>query len=115
MEEVSLVLRAIKLSTGFDELKSLSNIDIQPSIKRQKNYELTTKVNFFATAVSHGINGLHALKVMNAFEDVNQVWEDSKDLIEKYQSSIFDKQEQPKDRLEADYSDQTQNSPMLNG
>lgn len=116
MEEVKVVLKAIQLSKGFDELKSLNAMDIQPSIKRQKNYELTTKVNFFATAVSHGINGLHALKVMNAFEDVNQVWEDSRELIEKYQSSIFDKQEtQVKERLEADYSDQTENSPMLNG
>ena len=52
---------------------------------------------------------------MNAFEDVNQVWEDSKELIQKYQSSIFDKQETTKDRLEADYSDQIENSPRLDG
>ena len=115
MEEVRIVLKAIGLSSGFDDLKELTEMDIQPSIKRQKNYELTTKVNFFATAVSHGVNGLHALKAMNAFEDVNQVWEDSKELIEKYQASIFDKQETPKDRLEADYSDQINNSPNLNG
>lgn len=115
MEEVKVVLKAISLSDGFGELKSLTEMDIQPSIKRQKNYELTTKVNFFATAVSHGIDGLHALKAMNAFEDVNQVWEDSKELIKKYQESIFDKQETVKDRLEGDYSDQKENSPMLNG
>ena len=115
MEEVKLILRAIKLSVGFSDLKTLTEMDIQPSIKRQKNYELTTKVNFFATAVSHGINGLHALKAMNAFEDVNKVWEDSKELIEKYQESIFDKQETAKDRLDGDYSDQTKNSPRLNG
>ena len=115
MEEVKVVLKAIKTFSGFEELKKLSVIDIQPSIKRQKNYELTTKVNFFATAVSHGIDGLHALKAMNAFEDVNQVWEDSKELIQKYQSSIFDKQETTKDRLEADYSDQIENSPRLDG
>jgi SPP1 family phage portal protein len=115
MEEVRVVLKAIGLSSEFTELKELTEMDMQPSIKRQKNYELTTKVNFFATAVSHGINGLHALKAMNAFEDVNQVWEDSKELIEKYQSSIFDKQETVKDRLDGDYSDQTENSPMLKG
>ena len=113
MEEVKIVLKAIGISSGFEDLKILTEMDIQPSIKRQKNYELTTKVNFFATAVSHGINGLHALNAMNAFEDVNKVWEDSKELIEKYQSSIFDKQEQPKDRLEADYSDQESQSPMI--
>lgn len=115
MQEVSIVLRAIALSANEEGLNALTVMDIRPSIKRQKNYELTTKVNFFATAVSHGINGLHALNAMNAFEDVNKVWEDSRELIEKYQASIFDKQEQPKDRLEADYSDQTKNSPMLNG
>lgn len=115
MEEVKAVLKAISLSTGYDELKSLTEMDIQPSIKRQKNYELTTKVNFFATAVSHGIHGLQALKAMNAFEDVNQVWEDSKELIEKYQDSIFNKQETAKDRLDGDYSDQVKNSPSLKG
>ena len=115
MEEVRVVLRTIALSSEFSDLKELTELDIQPSIKRQKNYELTTKVNFFATAVSHGVHGLHALKAMNAFEDVNKVWEDSKELIEKYQASIFDKQETTKDRLDGDYSDQTDNSPMLKG
>ena len=115
MQEVAIVLKAIALFANGSELSALSVMDIKPSIKRQKNYELTTKVNFFATAVSHGINGLHALNAMNAFEDVNKVWEDSRELIEKYQSSIFDKQEEPKDRLDADYSDQIKNSPNLNG
>lgn len=115
MEEVRVVLKAIERS-GDAELMAIRISDVQPNIKRQKTYEMTTKVNFFATAVSHGIHGLHALRAMNAFEDVNQVWEDSKELIEKYQSGIFDKQKsEQKDRLEADYSDQTDNSPMLNG
>ena len=76
---------------------------------------MTTKVNFFATAISHGIHGLHALKAMNAFEDVNTVWEDSKELIEMYQNSIFNKQTEAEDRLESDYSDQISNSPNING
>ena len=52
---------------------------------------------------------------MNAFEDVNTVWEDSKDLIEMYQNSIFNKQTEAEVRLEADYSDQISNSPNING
>lgn len=116
MEEVAVVIRAIAKSDATNPITELSIGDIQPNIKRQKTYEMTTKVNFFATAVSHGVNGLHALKAMNAFEDVNQVWEDSRETIEAYQRSIFDKQNTDvKDRLEADYSDQTSNSPMLNG
>lgn len=128
MQEVDVVLSAIKNSLVIKEdnpMLKLRRIDMQASIKRQKNYELTTKVNFFATAVSHGINGLHALRQMNAFEDVNQVWEDSKDLIEAYQKSIFEKSSNNKgeggegeqkpnsDRLEQDLSDQIVNSPQI--
>lgn len=130
MEEVKIVLKAIKLSPDVpadSPLLTLRYTDIQPSIKRQKNFELTTKINFFATAISHGIYGLHALKAMNAFEDVAQVWEDSRPLIEAYQKSIFqsetnnnpvgaDGEESPNsDRLSADESDQIENSPSLRG
>lgn len=131
MNEVKIVLKAIKNSSFVEEdnpLLKLRYSDMQPNIKRQKNYELTTKINFFATAVSHGIYGLHALKEMDAFEDVNQVWEDSKPLIEAYQKSIFEKsekinnavgaddEEKPNsNRLSADESDQIDNSPSLKG
>lgn len=131
MEEVKVVLKAIRISSDVptdSPLLSLRYTDIQPSIKRVKNYELSTKVNFFATAVSHGIHGLHALKAMNVFEDVNQTWEDSRELIEAYQKSIFEKQDTNNeavggdgekapnsDRLSQDFSDQTENSPNLKG
>lgn len=131
MNEVKIVLKAIKISPDIEEnnpLLKLRYSDIQPNIKRQKTYEMTTKANAFATWVSHGINGLHALKAINAFEDVNQVWEDSKELIEKYQESIFDKssttnnavgadgeQKPNSDRLEGDNSDQINNSPKIDG
>lgn len=128
MQEVDVVLAAIKISLVINEdnpMLKLRRIDMQASIKRQKNYEMTTKVNFFATAVSHGIYGLHALRQMNAFEDVNQVWEDSKPTIEAYQKSIFEKsstnkgeggegeQKPNSDRLEQDLSDQIINSPQI--
>ena len=130
MEEIKVVLKAIRLSPDVPSdspLLTLRYTDVQPSIKRQKNFELTTKINFFATAISHGIYGLHALKAMNAFEDVAQVWEDSKPLIEAYQKSIFqlktsnnpvgaDGEENPNsERLSPDESDQIENSPNLKG
>jgi SPP1 family phage portal protein len=125
MEELKVVLRAIAISPFIEQdnpMLTLRYMDVQPSIKRQKNFELTNKINFFATAVSHGIYGLHALKAMNAFEDVNQVWEDSRNLIAAYQKSIFEKsttadaeQEPDSDRLSPDNSDQTENSPNLRG
>lgn len=129
MQEVEVVLAAIKNSLAIEPdnpMLKLRRIDVQASIKRRKNFELTTKVNFFATAVSHGIYGLHALKQMDAFEDVNQVWEDSRPLIEAYQKSIFEKgnnqaeggegEQKPNyDRLEQDLSDQISNSPSIDG
>lgn len=131
MQEVKAVLKAISKHPDIPQdspLLKLKFSDVKPNTNRQKNYELTTKINFFATAVSHGVNGLHALKAMNAFDDVNQVWEDSKELIEKYQKSVFDNkditnkpvggidEEKPNaDRLDQDKSDQEQNSPSMSG
>ena len=127
MDEVKIALIAIKKNpriSNDNPMLKLNAIDIQPSIKRRKDFELTTKINFFATAVSHGVHGLHALKAMNAFEDVNQTWEDSKELIEMYQKSIFMKENQSvggdgerkpnSDRISQDMSDQQENSPFMN-
>lgn len=129
MEEVKAVLAAIKKSPDVPSdslLLKLKHSDVQPNIKRQKTYEMTVKANAFATWVSHGINGLHALKNINAFDDPNQVWEDSKDMIMAYQKSVFEKAKtentpvggdgEPKPnrgRLSADESDQIVNSPRI--
>lgn len=128
MDEIKVVLQAINVSPFIksdNPLLGLRYIDVEPNVKRMKTYEMVTKANAFATYVSHGIDGRHALAAINAFSDPNQVWEDSKDLIEKYQASIFDK-EQPTqavggaeekepnaDRLEGDVSDQIDNSPSI--
>lgn len=129
MEEVKVVLAAIKESPDVpidSPLLTLKYRDMEANIKRPKDYELTTKANFFATAVSHGIHGLHALRAMGVFEDVNQTWVDSKPLIEAYQKSIFEKgqndavggdgESKPNaDRIEQDDSDQITNSPYVDG
>lgn len=117
LEEIKVVLRAIKVSshTPTDSpLMDLRYRDCQPNIKRNKSYELTNKTNAWATLVSHGMNGYHALKTVNLVDDVNQVWNDSKELVEKYQDSLFNKESKEEGRLQADNSDQTSNSPFLN-
>lgn len=124
MEEVKAVLKAIQNSSDVptdSALLTLRYRDCQPNIKRNKTYELASKTNAWATLVKHGMNGYHALKTVNLVDDVNQVWADSKENVEKFQMSVFGNKaesnminEQPnKDRLQADYSDQTQNSPNL--
>ena len=116
MEELKVVLRAIKTSSFVPANSPLLNLkckDCQPNIKRNKTYELANKTNSWATLVSHGMNGYHALKTVNLVDDVNQVWMDSKEMIEKYQESLFNKKTNDEGRLQADYSDQTSNSPNL--
>lgn len=124
MEEVKAVLAAIKVSPFVPSGSPLLKIracDIQPNIKRLKLSEMSTKVNSLATLIKHGIYGLHAIKAVNFFPDANQVWEDSKENIEKYQSTLFDKKdtynnvEPNSDRIMQDESDQISNSPFIDG
>ena len=128
MEEVEVVLAAIAVSPDVkpdNPLLKLKPSDVQPNIKRQKTYEMTTKANAMATLLSHGIYGEDVLNAIPFFDDPNEVWQRSKGLIEKYQSSIFDKgtdnqaeggdgeQKPNADRIEQDLSDQVNNSPMI--
>lgn len=127
MEEVRVVLKAIQISSFVNSdnpLLYLKYRDCQPNIKRNKTYELASKTNAWATLVKHGLNGYHALKTVNLVDDVNQVWADSKDGVEMFQMSVYGNQsnqnnavsvdEKPNSgRLQADYSDQTNNSPNL--
>ncbi|MBR2075979.1 MAG: hypothetical protein IJ878_01030, partial [Exiguobacterium sp.] len=87
LEEVEIVLAAIKASPDIESdnpMLELLFMDVQPSIKRQKNYELVSKMNFFATGISHAIHPKHLLIAMNAFSDPQQVYLDSKEYLDKY-------------------------------
>lgn len=119
MDEVRVALACIKANpyTPSDSpLLKLKYRDVQPSVKRQKNYEMVSKVNAFSVMVSHGINGLHAIRAINLFEDPQQVWEDSREMIEKYQESLVTKSTASvPERAGADESDQIVNSPNIDG
>lgn len=96
MNEVKVVLRAIKKNFNLPSDSPLMNLrymDVKPNITRQKTYELTVKSTAFATLISHGVNGLHALKCVNLFDDVNQTWADSKEGIENFQNNAFGEEE----------------------
>lgn len=130
MEEIKVVLKAIQ-SCPFVEadnpLLDLKVKDCQPNIKRNKTYELATKVNAWATLVSHGFNGYHALKIANIADDINQVWADSKDGVEMYQQKTYGLQEtsgssgvdnvknENSDRIMQDNSDHIDQSPHIDG
>ena len=135
IDEVKIALVAMKLCTGFKDSSPLAKLkysDVKPNIKRQKTYEMTTKINAFATAVSHGLDYKSMLQTINLFDDPQQVARDSEETMQKFIDKTFGAEvedievdegnEQTKakgvdapipDRLEQDRSDQIENSPKL--
>lgn len=117
MEEIRVALACIRVSTDVPSDSPLLRLRpgaVSPSVKRQKSYELVSKVNAFSVMVSHGIYGLHAIRVINLFDDPQQVFEDSKTLITEYQNSIIGKGK-VSERAGSDNSDQIGNSPNIDG
>lgn len=133
MQELKAVLRAIHLSNDIDKNSPLLDLkakDVIPKIQRQKTYEMTVKANALATLLSHGIYGKHCIDAVNMFSDPNQVWADSKPLIDKYQDKLFSMEKSTSgnigeggegekapnsERTMSDYSDQRGNSPSIDG
>ena len=116
-EELDLILRALRFVPtsqlpADSEMREVHVTDVDFHFNRKRNYDMTIKANAFATYVSHGLNGRHALKVIDAFEDTEQVWLDSKEGIEEYQASIIGNAEE---RIMSDNADQINNSPIVDG
>lgn len=117
MEEVKVALAVIKASEARvpdSSLKSLRAIDVKPNITRTKLYEMTVKTTALANMLSHGIHGLHAMRSIGFFDDVNQAWEDSKELIEQYQRKTFG-EDTDVQKSSDDPINQLTNSPLIDG
>jgi hypothetical protein len=121
MQEVRVVLSAINKSTDVPSdspLLSLKAKDIQPNIKRQKTYELTTKVNAMCALLAKGFALKDVVNTIPLFEDNNQVIVDSGEGVSKFQESNVFKTETATEETEEkrpfpDLSDQEGNSPMI--
>ena len=128
INEIKIALKAILKCPGFEidaPVRNLKSSDVKVSIKRQKTYEMTTKINAYATGVSHGIYYEDMLNAINLFDDPQQVAENSRETTEKYLQSIFDKKNNAvggigekapnADRIDQDKSDQIENSSKIDG
>ncbi|OYO42667.1 hypothetical protein CG709_21070, partial [Lachnotalea glycerini] len=123
LQALKVILKAIKKSPDVpadSELLKLTASDIEIRFIRNKTYDMATKANAFATYIGHGIHGRDALAMVDATSNIEAVYTNSKDTIEAYQKSIFEKlnntnNENPpnNDRTLSDNSDQTDNSPIL--
>ena len=118
MEEVKVVLSAIRNNPyvpADSPLLKLKVSDIQPNIKRSKTYELVTKCNSLTTLLSHGFDLKDVVQAIPLFEDNTQVIDRSGCGVEKYQkANVFGGTKQKEnDKVASDYSDQIDNSPLI--
>jgi len=122
-EELMLILAAVdKVPENIlpmdSPVRQLHSTDIDFHFTRRRNYDLVNKANFVSQMLAKGLNGRHVLKEAEIFPDAEQVWLDSKEMIEAIQKSALPSEaaEEPADtRISADNSDQTENSPILDG
>lgn len=117
-DEIKVVLAVIKASTDINDdnpMKKLLPRDIQPAIRRPKNFDLATKSNAIATLLSHGFALEDCVANIPLFQDATQVITRSGEGVKKYQEKNFGTEETAPnaDRIQGDLSDQVQNSPNL--
>lgn len=83
-----IVLSILRTHANVDcKMSDLKLTDIQVKFSRTKTYDLATKANAISTLLKSGINGLRVLETAGLFTDPQQVWEDSKEMIEKIQDT----------------------------
>lgn len=119
MEVVQLEIIAIGKITGIEDdspLRTLKPSDVKPQFTRNKTYDLVSKVNAMVAMIKSGVHGRVAMETVNLFPDVAQAWADSKDMVEKFQESLVNKQNNipTNDRAGIDATDQIGNSPIVN-
>jgi hypothetical protein len=88
MMVLKLELKAIDLrSYWFDgnPIADLKLSDVVPKFTRLKTYDLGTKTNSMIAMIKSGINGRVAMQTVDLFPDVAQAWNDSREMIEKFQ------------------------------
>lgn len=121
-KELQLILKAISLVPTRilpedSPIRKLHVSDIELKFLRKQNFDMSIRANTFATYVSHGVNGRHALELTGGFCDVQQTWNDSKAGIEAYQKSAYENsaKESETNNTSSDTQNQTGNSPILDG
>lgn len=118
---LALELKAIQERSNWfpgSPVLDLKLSDVFIKFTRQKTYDLGTKTNAMVAMIKSGINGRVAMQTVDLFSDVAQAWADSKETIERFQESLFVKKENvsiDEKRETADLTDQTGNSPILDG
>lgn len=84
LQVVELILRICKLSVNVDsDVKELETRFIDIEFSRDRTYDLASRTNALATLINTGIEPLHAMRTVDLFNDVETVYHDSADRIDK--------------------------------
>ena len=121
LDEIKVVLRAVKECPECpidNPMLRLVASDIQPAIRRPKNFDLVSKTNAISTLLAHGFALEDCISNIPLFADATQVIQRSGEGVSKYQETIYSQQNDAEaapnaDRTAQDTSDQVERSPIL--
>lgn len=100
LQVVELILRICKLSRSVDsDVKELETRYIDIEFSRDRTYDLASRTNALATLVNIGVEPLHAMRTVDLFNDVETVYHDSAERIDK---ALFDNKEKPENLVNVD-------------
>ena len=84
LKVVDLILKICKLSSKVDsDVKELETRFIDIEFSRDRTYDLASRTNALATLINTGIAPLHAMRTVDLFNDVETVYHDSAERIDR--------------------------------
>ena len=84
LKVVELILRICKLNAKVDsDVKELETRFIDIEFSRDRTYDLASRTNALATLINIGVEPLHAMRTVDLFNDVETVYHDSVERIDK--------------------------------
>ena len=121
-EELELTLRAISFVPSnilpMDApIRKVHSSDVDFKFLRSKTYDMSVKANTFATYFQNGIHPRHILKLIDAFEDVEQTYLDSKDALDALQKKMTSEESTTslENNTSGDPVNQIEQSPIIDG
>lgn len=120
-QEIKVICAAIRESAcPLDSpLRKIKPSDLEPSIKRQKNYELSVKTTAISNLINIGFSLEDTLDAVPLFPDPAQVIERSKEGVEAYQETKLKQSDKSEEKEAIPGSDdpiyQIGNSPNIDG
>lgn len=123
-EELELTLRAISFVPSSilpmdAPIRQVHSSDVDFKFMRSKTYDMSVKANTFATYFQNGIHPRHILKLIDAFEDVEQTFLDSEPVLSELQKKMIDsgsaQKESDTPNTSGDPANQIEQSPIIDG